>query len=145
MEPSPPASALDQQIEKQTARQIGLQIYLPLGLGMVTLGAIGFWVVRRAFGTVSVWADVGLVLLVIPAFLLGLIVLVIFGAVTYAAFWLGGQIPGFFRRVREALEQVEGGIRRGADLSVKPVFGMRKVGAAVRSVGRGLRSIFRSF
>ena len=54
-------------------KDVWLQIYTPIILGVIALVAIvaTIWVTGQ--GTASVWADVSLVMLIIPTFILGFI------------------------------------------------------------------------
>lgn len=128
-------------ITRKTRRHIWLQIYLPLGLGAIVLAGLGIWVLLAGFGTTSVWADVGLVLIIIPAFVIGLLVFAALLGITYGLFRLIGILPDPIDRVHSTVERVGEVMSQGADLAVWPVITVRKTGAALKAVWKAIASI----
>lgn len=131
-----------ENITRKTRRHIWLQIYLPLILGAIILAGLGIWVVLAGFGTASVWADVGLVLIIIPTFVIGLLIFAALLGITYGLFRLIGILPDPIDRVYMTVERIGEVISQGMDLVVKPVFAVRKTGAALRAVWKIIISLF---
>jgi hypothetical protein len=131
-----------ENITRKTRRHIWLQIYLPLILGAIILAGLGIWVVLAGFGTASVWADVGLVLIIIPTFVIGLLIFAALLGITYGLFRLIGILPDPIDRVYMTVERIGEVTSQGMDLAVKPVFAVRKTGAALRAVWKIIISLF---
>jgi hypothetical protein len=131
-----------EKITRKTKRHIWLQIYLPMILGVIILAGLGIWVVLEGFGTASVWADVGLVLIIIPTFIIGLLVFAALIGITYGLFRLIGILPDPFDKVYMTIERVREVTSQGADLAVKPVITVQKTGAALKAVWKIIISLF---
>lgn len=131
-----------EKITRKTRRHIWLQIYLPLILGAIILVGLGIWVVLAGFGTASVWADVGLVLIIIPTFVIGLLIFAALLGITYGLFRLIGILPDPIDKVYMTVERIGEVTSKGMDLAVKPVFAVRKTGAALRAVWKIIISLF---
>jgi hypothetical protein len=127
---------------KEFQRTVWLQIYIPLIviilvlIGVVTL----FWV--EGVGTFSGWADTALVFLLIPALLLGLILIVLIAAISFGIFYIIGEIPGPARQAQDGMRKVASETRRLASLVVKPFFAPKAAGSAVNKAIRHMASIF---
>jgi hypothetical protein len=142
MEDAPIPNPNRERITQKTKRHIRLQIYLPLALGVVVLAGLGIWVVLAEFGTFSVWGDVGLVLIIIPTFVIGLLVFAALIAVTYGLFRLIAALPEPSDRVFLAFERVGEMASQGADVALRPVIAVRKAGAALKVAWNALISLF---
>jgi hypothetical protein len=138
----PPKTRDREIITRKTRRQIWLQIYLPMILGVIILAGLGIWVVLEGFGTASVWADVGLVLIIIPTFVIGLLVFAALIGITYGLFRLIGILPDPIDKVYLTVERVREGASQGADLAVKPMIAVLKAGAALKAVWKEIISLF---
>jgi hypothetical protein len=125
-------------------RQIWLQIYLPLFVGI--LGLIGLVILLRrgAVGTASAFADASTVFLLIPVIFLGLLFTLVCIALSVGLGYLIGWLPGPIRKGWEALIRVESGVRRGADLAAQPMISAKGVWASVQAVLDSVASIFRA-
>jgi hypothetical protein len=124
-------------------KSVWLQIYLPLLVIILILagGVAALWVTGS--GTTSAWADISLVLLLIPALLLGLIVLAILIALVYAMLQVITLIPGPARQLHKVVEKIAGRSLQFTDLIVRPMILPQAGAAAVRQFWRTLFSIFR--
>jgi len=140
VEAAPPPSPKRERIARKTRRQIWLQIYLPLGIGVLILAGFGILVFMAGFGTVSVWADVGLVLIVIPAFVIGLLIFAALIGMTYGLFRLLNILPGPIHEVHSYVERAGEVMNRGADLAVWPMITLLKVGAVLKAIWRAIVS-----
>lgn len=129
-------------LTRKTRRHVLLQVYLPLALGVIILLGLGIWVILAGFGTTSVWADVGLVLIIIPTFVIGLLIFVALIGITYGLFQLIGILPDPIDKVYLTVEQIKEGASQGADLAVKPMLAVLKAGAALKAVWKEIVSLF---
>jgi hypothetical protein len=138
-----PAKRRDREdLNRETRRHVRLQVYLPLALGVIILLGLGIWVILAGFGTTSVWADVGLVLIIIPTFVIGILIFVVLIGVTYGLFRLIGILPDPIDKVYLTVEQIKEGATQGADLAVKPMLAVLKAGAALKAVWKEIISLF---
>ena len=124
-------------------KHVWLQIYLPILLVVLATAILVtiLWVNQQ--GKASVWADVSLVMLIIPTFILGLILLVLLVGVTYGIAYLIGVLPDPFRRVQEIMNQVSDSADRGSRMAAKPVIAPKAAVAAVQAIFTGIASIFK--
>ena len=139
----PPESPFSEKAARETKRQIWMQIYLPLGIGVVILATLVLWVWRAKFGSVSVWADVALVVVLIPLFVLGLITLIVLAGLTYGVFWLFGWLPDPLHRLQSTIARMERGALKGADSAVRPMLVVQAVIAMLEAAVGSIVSIFR--
>jgi hypothetical protein len=128
----------------QYLRQIWLQIYLPLFVGLVALIGLVFFLRGSAVGSAGAWADTSMVFLLIPVILLGFLFTLACIAVAVGLGYLIGWLPGPIRRGWEILLRVNSGIRRGADLAARPIVSAKGVWASMRAGVDSVTSIFRA-
>lgn len=124
-------------------RQVWLQIYLPLFLGILILGlaAAGLW--RGAVAGTSAWADASLILLLLPVMVVSLIPLVLLAALIYLVTLALQRLPAPAYRVQQALAEVQRRARRGGQLAAAPMVQSKAAIGALQSGIHHLTSIFR--
>lgn len=122
-------------------RQVRLQVYLPLGVFVLLLAAVVAWFWIGGVGEAGVWADVGLIMLLIPALFVGLILLALFLALAILIGKLVGLIPEPANRVRLIVRRVEKETRRGVDLATNPLVNLSAIWSALKAIGTGLAEI----
>lgn len=124
-------------------KHVWVQIYLPILLFVIALAVLVtiLWVNQQ--GSASVWADVSLVMLIIPTFILGLILLVILVGLTYGIFYLIGVLPDPFRRLHDMITEASAYVERGSNMAAKPIIAPRAAKAAMKEFFRGIISIFK--
>lgn len=125
-------------------RQIWLQIYLPLFVGMLLLIGLTLFLRRGAVGTASAWADASTALLLMPVIMLGFLFTLALIALAIGLGYLIGWLPGPIRKGWELLLQVESAVRRGADLAAKPMISAWGLWASLRASVNAVTSIFRA-
>lgn len=125
-------------------RQIWLQIYLPLFVGLLVLIGLVLFLRRGGVGSAGAWADASTVFLLIPVILLGFLFTLACIALAVGLGYLIGWLPGPIRKGWEALLRVRSGVRRGADLAARPIVSVRGVWASVRAGVDSVTSIFRA-
>ncbi len=114
-------------------RQVRLQVYLPLALGLVALAFGGAWLWREGVGSARIWADTATIFLFLPLLVIGLLGLIVVAAAAYAVGWVTGWLPGYTRRAQRIMAQAERQVTRASDLAVMPVTVPRSVWAAARA------------
>jgi len=122
-------------------RQMRLQVYLPLGLFTVVLAALVAWMWVGGVGDASSWADVALIMLIIPALLLGLIAVAAIVALAVLVGKLIDVIPEPAYRVRKIFRRAERETARATDLALRPVVKLTALWAALRAIGKALASL----
>lgn len=122
-------------------RQVRLQVYLPLGVFVLLLAAVVAWFWIGGVGEAGVWADVGLIMLLIPALFVGLIMLALFLTLAILVGKLVGLIPEPANRLRLIVRRVEKETRRGVDLALNPLMNLSAIWSALKAIGTGLAEI----
>jgi hypothetical protein len=125
-------------------RQIWLQIYLPLFVGVLGLIGLVVFLRRGAIGTASAFADASTVFLLIPVIILGLLFTLVCLALSVGLGYLIGWLPGPIRKGWEALIRVESGVRRGADVAALPMISAKGAWASLKAMVDSVASIFRA-
>ena len=123
-------------------RKVILQIYLPLLLILIAVGVLvgSIWVTGS--GSASVWADLSLVMLIIPAFVVGLILLIFLAAFVYGIWYLLGIIPEPMRQLQDIVKRVATSTEHYANLAAKPMILPRALSSGISAAIRGVLSIF---
>jgi sulfite exporter TauE/SafE len=119
-------------------RQVWLQVYLPLGLGIVAVVAVGLGLWLAGVGQASVWADIGLVYLIVTGMVLLLVFLAVVIALTLGVSWLILRLPEPAQRFQEIVTRIARLIRLVADRSAQPFIGARAGWISLRALP-GLR------
>jgi len=124
-------------------RQVWLEIYLPLALGLAAVigAAWGLW--GTGMATTRAWADASTIFLILPVLVASLIPLILFAAISVGIILLIRRLPEVSRRLQSLVYRVQWSVRRGADAAVQPWL----MGDSARAAGRKgidiLLSIFR--
>ena len=123
--------------QRRFRRGVRLEIYLPLIAGSLVLaGAVAGIVLAVRGGGISVWADVSLILVILPGLAIGLILAAVAGGLAYGVGWLIGKAPPYFNLAQDFMERLAKGVRRGSDVAVAPVLGANATLAALKSLFR---------
>ena len=151
MNPEPEFDFLpeDERIEALRApisrREVRNQIYGPLIVGLLFIAIVIIALVTAGFGTTSAWADVSLILMIIPIFILSLIILVAFLALTVGVVQLRSIIVAPLRQVYQYIVQFGSGVDRASDTMTKPWISLHAILAAVEAFFTGITKFFSSF
>jgi hypothetical protein len=119
------------------------QIYLPLAVGLILLFAALAGLAVGEIGDASTWADIALAYLLVLMIVAALVFLAAVALLAYGVTWLIGNLPGPAWRVQQAVGRVRVGVRRGADLGVRPLVLARSMWAAVVAVVQSVESVFK--
>ena len=104
-------------------RQVWEQILLPILLTVILIIAIIVLTSIATFrdnGDVARWAAISTIWLVIPVMLAGLILLAILFAVIFLFAKVLGVIPPYSYQAQKYVYRIEGYVRRGTEMLVKP-------------------------
>lgn len=122
-------------------RQVWLQIYLPLAVGVLLLAAAAAGLWRADLAGASAWADASAILLVLPVLVAALIPLVLFTGAIYLVTKLIGAIPEPAHRIQVALQDVARRAQRAQKLVTQPLGAARGLRGALRAALRRLASL----
>lgn len=119
-------------------RQVWIQIYAPLTLGILLMAAVAavLWSGRSAGA--SAWADASAILLILPVLALGLVPLILLAGGVYLVGMVMDRIPVPAQRIQAALREIERRADRIAHLSLRP---FAIVGGARAGLVHGLRRL----
>jgi small-conductance mechanosensitive channel len=124
-------------------RQVWLEIYLPLALGLVAVVGAAWSLWRSGMAAPSAWADASTILLILPVLAVSLIPLLILIALSVGIILLVRRLPEATQRLQSIIYRVQWSVRRGADVAVKPWLMGESAGSAGRTGIAVLLSIFR--
>lgn len=142
---SPTFEGQEPALSAQTRRHIRLQILLPILIALLAILGVSIWTVTAEVGDASVWADVAVLFLALPMFLLGLILLAILIGLTYALSRLVGSLPMPLRRLHRVMLRSSHAVERGKGVVVRPFVVVPAGWAAFKATLRGVWAILFPF
>ena len=123
--------------------QVRLQIYLPLGAGLLVIGLLIGLLWLSGVDDASAWADVSIILLFALAILLGIVGLVLIVTAMIGVIYLIRLIPPPFDRTRSAASEAQAAVSQASKAAAKPVIVPRAASYALIAGVRYLAGIFR--
>jgi hypothetical protein len=84
-------------------------------------------------GDVARWAAISTIWIIVPIMLVGLVLLVVIGALVYGMKRLLEITPTYTGLAQDYVHKAAGYVRRAADMAVKPVLFLDGIGASVRA------------
>jgi hypothetical protein len=124
--------------------QVCLQVYLPLGLGVLCLAAAGLSLGIGRAGSLGAWADVSLIFLLTLTLVGGVVVLAATVGAAIGVAWMARALPEQAGRLRRGLARVPPAVRRAGDMSAAPILWIRSGVSAVRTGWQTLLSVFQA-
>lgn len=124
-------------------RQVRLQVYLPLALGMLVLGGLVALLWRGQVGSASAWADAALAFMLLVTMVGGVVLLVIFSALTAGVWMAVRRLPEPFEQARLAVAKAEHATDGAARKAAMPLIAPEAMLHAVATGLRYLAGIFR--
>lgn len=121
----------------------GLWIGLPLFIGLLIVAGLIAAVYATGFGTTRIWADVSLVLILLPLCVLGILPLALLVALSFGVAQLVDWLPDPLRQLDDFLARVAREARKGSKLAARPLLGLHGVMATISAFLRGLLNLFR--
>ena len=116
-------------------RELWRKILAPLLIATALLLALSAWigvVTFRDNGEVGRWAAMSTIWLVIPVMCGGVIVLALVLGMAYGMARLLQVIPPYTGYAQRIVWRVQGYVKRGADMAVKPIFGAEGLLASLK-------------
>ena len=115
-----------------------LQVYLPLSLFTAAVIALVILLWVNSVGDTRVWADTALILVLIPTFVLGLILLALLLALAVLVGKLIGIIPEPAYQVSTFMRMVEKRVKRITDLVLQPVMTLSALVSSLKEIVNSL-------
>jgi hypothetical protein len=117
-------------------RQVAWQILVPFLVmtGLITAGAV--LVTTGGAARISTWADVSVIWLLIPAFLIAFVFLAVLVTIVYGMAKMLQIIPRYTWKAQGIFSRISNGTRLVADGTTKPFFWFKEAGAVVKSIFR---------
>ena len=119
---------------REHKRQHFWQILMPIFLVIVLILVAGGLVIGAEAGQTRLWADVATIWLVAPLMLFALLCMAVLGGMIYAVARLTQITPRYTLQARNLVLRFTAGVKRGADVAVKPVVWLEQARAALKSL-----------
>ena len=120
-------------------KEVMWQILVPVVIGAVIVLALAILATIGTDAQVSKGADVSVIWLITPLFIVALIFLVLLGAMIYAMMSLLGILPGYARLVQDYFDAFRVQVGIVSDKAVAPILRMESIKASLRALVRSLR------
>jgi len=120
---------LTQRLHK---KQVLWQIILPLCIGIPVLFTLGILTIFSGSETVSHWADISLIFLLIPLMLMGLVISALIVGLIIGISRLMQYIPTYAHLVQQFAFLVKGRVLQRCNISVEPILFVRSTIPAIR-------------
>lgn len=120
-------------------REVWLQIYLPLLIGLLLVGGLlAAAILSPTVVGVSTLADVSLVFVLAQLILMAIVPLVLIVALAVGVWALIRILPEYFRQAADVMARVADQTRRASRYARSPSLAARSLGPALWRVARGL-------
>ena len=128
--------------DKNFQKVVWLQIYLPFIFLLLILAAVVAVLWVGGTGSYSGWADSALVILMIPALLVGLVIFGALAALCYGVMVIIGLIPEPAKRAQEIAGRIAAETRRFADMAARPMMVPKAIITTILETIHHFASIF---
>lgn len=128
--------------DKNFQKVVWLQIYLPFIFLLLILAAVVAVLWVGGAGSYSGWADSALVILMIPALLVGLVIFGALAALCYGVMVVIGLIPEPAKRAQEIAGRIAAETRRFADMAARPMMVPKAIKTTILETIHHFASIF---
>ena len=119
---------------KKHRHDLTWQIIVPIVvIGLIIIAGAVFISLGET-GSISLWSDISLIWILLPALFMAFFVVVIMAAAIYGMARLAKATPRFTARAQELTWQAARGIQKVAGATVKPFFWLGQAGAAFRAL-----------
>ena len=116
-------------------RELWTKILIPMLLAVAVIVAVATLTGIATFrdnGEVERWAAISTIWIVIPIMGAGLLLLLVFIAILYGMARLLALLPTYTGQAQKIVWRIEGAIKRGADMAVKPVLALEGITATLK-------------
>ncbi|MEE9215943.1 MAG: hypothetical protein V3U32_00770 [Anaerolineales bacterium] len=131
------------EVKAAWKHQVRIQVYFPLGVGLLLLGLLIGLIWLSQTGDPSVWADMSLILLFAAAIILGLLGLVIIVMGVIGVIYLIRMTPLPLDRTREAAYDAQAAVSEASEVVTRTVIVPRAATYALIAGVRYLAGIFK--
>ena len=131
------------EVKAAWKHQVRMQVYFPLGVGLLLLGSLIGLIWLSQTGDSRVWADMSLILLFAAAIILGLLGLVVIVMGAIGVIYLIRMTPLPFDRTREAAFDAQAAVSEASEVVTRPVIVPRAATYALIAGVRYLAGIFK--
>ena len=136
---SPPFRERNPVTTQRHRHEVFWQITLPVTVGAALLLAIAIGVLISYFsstGNIAKWASVSVIILIVPAMVIGLVLIVASAGMAYVATRALSEAPYFARRVQDITVLIALRINKAAEASAEPFLRVHQFTAAFRALFR---------
>lgn len=120
-------------------RQVLWQVAVPIVIGSILVVVLAVMVGFSGTEEINVWADISLILMLVPVIVVSLLFLAVFLAANYGLLSLLRVLPIYTFRAQEFLTGVVRIVRRASDLAAEPIIRSQSFMATLREIRRKLR------
>ena len=120
-------------------REVFYQITLPMVFGIVTALLLAVLATQATASSVSTWADISLIMMIIPTMIVAVLFLVLTAGTIYLMVKLLPLVPPYARFAQDWFAFISFRVRIVADKSVEPFLRVHSFVASVRAFRRNLR------
>lgn len=133
-----PRNPLTQQSHR---REVLWQITIPIVAGTVIMLVLCVLAVMLSSPSASLWADISLIWLIPPVFLVVFLMMVINAGSAYLLIRMIAAAPPFFFKVQNLFRRVQLKVGIYSNKAVEPVLRVRAWGASARAAGRAAQRV----
>lgn len=120
-------------------REVLWQITAPLAVGVVILLALAVLTTLATADQASVWADISLMWLIMPALIAAFIFMIILAGSVYITMWLIRELPLYFQQTHLWLLLFGEQVRRIGDKMVEPILRIQSFSSSIRTLDQQVR------
>ena len=116
-------------------RELWTKILVPMLAAVALIVAVAVltgFAASRENSEVGRWAAISTIWIVIPIMAAGLLLLLVFIAILYGMARLLALLPTYTGQAQKIAWRIEGAIKRGADMAVKPVLALEGITATFK-------------
>ena len=116
-------------------RELWTKILIPMLAAVTLIVAVAVltgFAASHENSEVSRWAAISTIWIVIPVMAAGLLLLLVFIAILYGMARLLALIPTYTGQAQKIVWRIEGAIKRGADMAVKPILALGGITATLK-------------
>ena len=115
-------------------RQRFWQILMPILSVIVLILVAGGFVIGAEAGQNKLWADIATIWLIAPLMFSALVCMAVLGGMIYAVARLTQITPRYTLQAQNFALRLTAGVKRGADVAVKPVVWLEQARAVLKSL-----------
>lgn len=111
--------------QKAFRRETRLQVIVPTLIALLLTAGFIYWIVQNEWKDVKVLAQIGQVIMILPTFVIGLIILALLVGGIFAVTYVLRILPPYARLTQDSIDKIKQQAVSGADISAKPIIQIR--------------------